>query len=168
MKRITTVNGDISPNELGYTSMHEHTLVDLRLMTEFMKNFIPSAPPEKLAFKLENYAFLKTGAVLLSDEHSITDDVDYLAKEINAFKDLGGKSIVDASPIGLRGNLNDLKKVSEVTGVNIICATGLYLAPARPEEFKVKDVDFLISRFEKEIKEGMDAVSYTHLTLPTK
>ena len=158
MKKIRTVQGDISPEQLGYTSMHEHTLVDMRLVGEYLTQFIPPAPDEKLTFKTENYAFLKTGAVLISNDpaNTITDDLDYMTKEVTAFKELGGQSIVDASMIGIRGNPDDIRKLSGITGVNIIMATGLYLAPSRPEEYKNSDVDFMISRFEKEINEGMD------------
>lgn len=155
MKRITTVRGDISPDELGFTTMHEHTICDL----SFMKNqigFIPPIPPEMLALKPENYAFLRSGAGIFSDECSTLGNVDYLVKELKAFKKIGGNAVVDASPIGLRGNVNDLKKASELAGVHIICATGLYHAMAQPKEFMSQSEEELINYFEKEINEGID------------
>ena len=43
-KKITTVCGDISHAELGVTSLHEHTFLDLRIAGKFMKNYFKSLP----------------------------------------------------------------------------------------------------------------------------
>lgn len=156
MKRITTVNGDISLNELGLTSMHEHTLFDLSTMTDRIRAMLPQAPPEKATLKIENLAFLKNGGAILSEECSKTDDIEYLINELRIFKSVGGKSICDCSPIGMRGNPDDIKKISEASGINIICATGLYTYASRPNELMEKSENYLISLFEKEISEGMN------------
>lgn len=37
MKKIRTVRGDIAPEELGLTSMHDHTFVDLGVIPLRMK-----------------------------------------------------------------------------------------------------------------------------------
>lgn len=161
MKKITTVRGDINPNELGFTSMHEHTLCDARLIKDaqlamFPPGFLPPIPPEKLAFKPENFAFFRTGLMHFSEEQDLVDDVDYMIKEVNAFKAVGGNSLCDCSPVGVRGNLHDIKKVSEATGVNIVHGSGIYLVAGRPPEFKERSEEFLTSYFEKEVSEGMD------------
>ena len=155
MKRITTVRGDITPSELGFTSMHEHTIGDLSFLRNTLP-FIPPIPKEMLTLIPENYAFLRSGAALFSDECSTLGDVDYMVKELQAFKRIGGNAVVDASPIGLRGNGNDLKAASELADVHIICATGLYHAAAQPKEFMIKNEEELIAYFVKEINEGMD------------
>ena len=67
MKRITTVRGDISPNELGFTTMHEHTIGDLAFLRNTLP-FIPPIPKQMLTLTPENFAFLRNGAGLFSDE----------------------------------------------------------------------------------------------------
>lgn len=159
MKKITTVRGDILPEELGLTTMHEHTLSDMRGLVAYFKNFFPPVPQEMLDFKLENFPFLKTGMVMLSEEHAVTDDVDYMINEFNAFKRVGGKTIVDASFIGVRGNSYDIKKISEETGINVVCATGLFhgiVLPSEIQEQVIKGEEQIMAVLEREIAEGID------------
>lgn len=156
MKKITTVRGNILPNELGFTSMHDHTLVDLTIVKAHMERFFPPIPKEMLEFKPENFPILRSGMIMLSEEHAVLDDIDYMVRELGMFKNLGGNSLCDCSTIGGRGNINDIKKLSEFTGVNIIVATGLYTAISRPSEFMGKNEAYMISHFQNEINKGID------------
>lgn len=153
-KKINTVSGIIAPEELGFTAFHEHTICDLKFMRS--QGEIPPIPKEMLALVPENYASLRSGLGMFSDECSTLGDVNYMVKELNAFKKVGGRAVCDASPIGLRGDVRDLKKASELAGVHIVCATGLYNVHAQPKEFLAKNEKELIAYFEKEIKEGID------------
>jgi phosphotriesterase-related protein len=153
--KITTVRGDIAPQDLGYTTMHDHTFVDLRIAGEFMKNMFPDTGEGQLAFCPENYGFLKTGTYLMSRELQIVDDMDYLLKEYAYFKAIGGKSIVDPAPVGIRGSADKLKEFSELSGLNLICATGIYTATSRPQEYLGKGEDFMYQSFRKEIEKGI-------------
>ena len=74
---------------------------------------------------------------------------------MNHFKKVGGDSIVDPSPIGIRLAAS-IKKFSEATDVNIICATGLYHVMGRPSEYVGLAEEQQIALFEKEINDGMD------------
>ncbi len=156
MPRITTVKGDIAPEQLGFTSMHEHTMLDLRPAAEFIKSIFPDVTQEMVEFKFENFAFLKTGAYLLNEELAIVDDMDFLAQEYGFFKELGGQSICDCSPIGIRGNIRDIQRLSERTGLHIVCATGFYTETARPPELIGKGEDVLYRAMKKEVEEGID------------
>jgi phosphotriesterase-related protein len=154
--KITTVCGDIAPEQLGFTSMHEHTMLDLSIAGAFMKNMFSDVTDDQLVFSSENYGFLKTGIYLLSKDLQIVDDFDYLVKELSYFKAIGGKSICDCSPIGARININKIRELSEVTGLNIVCATGLYTETSRPSEFIGKDETYMYKVFKKETEEGID------------
>jgi len=157
-KKITTVTGDIAPEKLGYTTIHEHTICDLTFLRKAL-GFTPQLPAEMLALKPENYAALRAGLGLFSDECSTQGDIDYMVKELKAFKNVGGNAVCDASPIGFRGNIRDLKKASEEAGVYIVCATGLYHALAQPKEFLTKSEKELFDHFQKEITEGIDGTT---------
>lgn len=155
-KRITTVCGDIAPEALGFTSLHEHTFLDLRVAGSYLKGYFKNAPSSMLAFRPENYAFLKSGVYLASDECAVVDDMDYLVKEYGFFKADGGQSVCDCSPIGVRGDVREIRRLSEKTGLKIICATGIYTMNSRPPELLGKDDEFYYQTFKRELSEGID------------
>jgi phosphotriesterase-related protein len=156
VKKITTVRGDIAPEQLGFTTMHEHTITGKALLGDMFKGMGDRIPPQMLRLTNENLAFLRSGTAAFSRECSTCGDVDYMVKELAAFKRVGGNAVVDASPIELRGDVNDIKKASSLAGVHIVVCTGIYIAPAQTEEFAGKDVNFIADRFRKEIEDGID------------
>jgi len=99
MKMVQTVLGQISPAELGWTLMHEHVVSAI-------------------------------GAGFLIDETVAPFDWEAtVAAALRTFKELqalGVKSYVDATPIDLGRNPLLLKEIAEKTGMNIVCATGVY------------------------------------------
>ena len=153
MKKITTVRGDIAPETLGQTTMHEHTICNLGLLVDGIRMLSPEQPPE---FKLENFHILRDGTFLSSEGYEFQEDVQFLANELLAFKNAGGLSVVDASPIGLRGGPLKMKLAAELADVNIICATGLYYADAWPDEFTGKDSGYMADVFRRELNEGIE------------
>lgn len=155
-KKITTVCGDIAPEQLGFTSLHEHTFLDLRIAGAFMKNYFKNVPSSKLSFQLENFAFLKQGVYLVSDKCAVVDDMDFLVKEYGFFKADGGQSVCDCSPIGVRGDVLKMRALSQKTGLNILCATGVYTMTSRPPELLGKDADFYYKTFKREVEQGID------------
>ena len=156
VKKVTTVCGDILPEELGYTSMHDHTFVDLHLAGEFMQAMFPDVTPEQLAFLPENYAFLKTGAYLASEELQVVDDLEYLVREYGYFKAMGGQSVCDPAPMGLRGSIRGRQELSRRTGLHIICATGLYHETSIPPKLRGREEDFYYQLFQNEIENGIE------------
>lgn len=159
MSVITTIQGDITPAQLGFTSMHDHTFLDLSIAGEFMETMFPNIPASLLEFKPENYPFLKSGVYLVSKELQKVDDIDFLLKEYSYFKNMGGNSVVDPSPIGGRGKASDLLEFSKRSGLNIICATGFYTATSRPKEYLNLKENGLYEIMKKEVYEGIDCTS---------
>lgn len=149
--KITTVTGNIKPEEAGLTSIHEHILANMELMEG-----VP-IPEEMLSVKPENMAFLRNGASVFSKECKIADDVDYAVAELNAYKRrVGGGTICEASPIGMRGDVRLLREASVKSGVNLVCCTGLYLLNRHPKELLDKKEDHLVEVFSREIEGGID------------
>lgn len=157
MSVVTTVRGDIAPGELGYTSMHEHLNTDLALMTALIKRYgAAPVPPELLELRSDNLAFLREAGAFASQDCRTAGDVDYTVAELEYFKQVGGATVCDASPIGLRGDVRDLQEASERADVHVVFATGLYVADARPEGFENMDEDDLVAFFTREVSEGVD------------
>lgn len=157
MSVITTVRGDIDPSELGYTSMHEHLNADLTLMLALVERYgASSVPPQWLELKNENLAFLRDGGAALSPESSTSGDVDFTTAELQYFAEIGGRAVCDASPIGLRGDVLELRKASERSGVHVVFATGLYVFDARPAGYSELSEDEQVRFFTREVTDGVD------------
>ncbi|GAA1962857.1 hypothetical protein [Kitasatospora viridis] len=156
MSVITTVRGDIAPADLGYTSMHEHLNADMSLMLALAKRYGASpVPAELLSLTNENLAFLRDGGAALSPESSTQGDVDFTTAELGYFAKIGGRAVCDASPIGLRGDVRDLRTASERADVHVVFATGLYVADARPTEYQNLTEDEQVTFFRREVTDGV-------------
>jgi len=111
MSKINTVLGPISADQMGITLMHEHMVLAY-----------PGWDLDPLCQHLE----LGELAVIC-------------AEALGEVKKYGVKTVVDASPWDLWRNIELDKIVAEKTGLNIICATGLYYeAEGMPAYFKFR------------------------------
>jgi phosphotriesterase-related protein len=141
--RITTVRGDIAPSELGFTTMHEHTIADMGQLVAAQQMYKDMIPPEDLLVKPENMYFLRSGVGLFSGGCATKDDVKWLSEELRIFKHkVGGKAVVDGSPIPLRGDVRLIRQASETADVHVIVGTGLYYEKGRPKKYlEMKEAD---------------------------
>lgn len=96
MSTILTVRGEIDPGDLGVTYVHEH--------------LICRAP--------DDMQVTSGGADL------ILDDEDLSTAELDLFALAGGRSIVDLTCSEYGRDATALRRISERSGINIICATG--------------------------------------------
>lgn len=157
MKVIKTVCGTITPEKLGFTTMHEHTIADMSQLVTAQQTYKDMIPQEKLSVRPENMAFLRNGFGLFSDECSARDDFDWLKRELEIFRDqAGGNAVVDASPIPMRGDVRLMQKASKETGVHMIIGTGLYYAMGRSEEYRNMKQEEVYNLCKKEVEEGID------------
>ena len=97
-KSVNTVLGAISADELGITLMHEHVLAGN------MGWYVDET----------RYPFDKEVATKIA------------LKIMEELKSYGVKTYVDATPKDIGRNVRFLKEVSEKSGMNIVCSTGLY------------------------------------------
>ncbi len=98
MGLVNTVTGAVNSEELGITLMHEH--------------FVFGYPGYQGDVRYANY-----------DEPQILDN---LCEIVNKLMAHGVNTIVDATPNDCGRNPELYRKISTITGVNIICATGYY------------------------------------------
>lgn len=159
MKKITTVTGDIRPEELGFTLSHEHVIQTLITMKPMFQSIAPKMPEEKLKLKDENIEFLREGGWMVSDDVLRVDDdyyLDFIIQELKEYKKAGGDSLCEASVHGLQGRpVTDLRKISEESGVKIVFGTGMYVGSSWPERFQGKDEEALKKMLEEEVENGV-------------
>lgn len=126
MPRVQTVLGDIDPRDLGITYAHEHLI---------------SSPPERMAKE---------------DPDLVLDDVDAMIRELEIFKEAGGRSICDASAIDYGRNITAAAKVAEGSGMNVIATAGFNKGLYFEEWVHAASLEELQERIHVEITEGID------------
>ena len=158
-KKVITVNGPISPGQLGITMPHVHVLMELRMnLTEGGQLLKTETVSDKvLANKPVTMEILGTirRHIALVTDNAILGDIDEMANELMAFKSLGGGSVVDCTLIGMGRDPVGLKKISGATGVNIIASAGWYLSSTHPPYIKEKSVNELRDIMVREITVGI-------------
>lgn len=131
-KMIQTVTGQIAPEQLGSTLMHEH------LYTSSM------------------------GIATHYPQFYRKDVDEFVCSEMNDLKKEGYSTVVDATPVGLGRDVKALKRVSEATGMQIIATAGWwgveppYLGPSTDEQWAQCFIDDITKGCdETDIKAGL-------------
>ncbi len=133
MAMINTVLGPISSDELGVTLMHEHLTLGY-----------PGWECDALAVPYDREAISTT-----------------LVEALEEAKAYGLKTMVEASPNDLNRDVELDRMISERTGINVICATGMYMeSMGKPAYLKFRSQLFDIATemyetFMKEITQGI-------------
>jgi phosphotriesterase-related protein len=146
-----TVRGEIPADRLGITHPHEHVFLDIRV-------WMDKSAPKKLAeapISMEILADLrwKDGQ---NRQNMVLDSFEDAVSELGRFKEAGGKSLVEVSLPGIGRDPKRLVKVSEATGLNIVCGTGFYVAQSHPAYVKKKSAEELSEIMVRELEEGID------------
>lgn len=90
------------------------------------------------------------------DLDSALTDIELIVEELNFSKKAGVTSIIEVTNIGMGRDVKKLKKISELTGINIIPSTGFYTIPYYPEYVETKSVIELANIMIDEITKGID------------
>jgi phosphotriesterase-related protein len=127
---VQTVTGPVSASDLGVTLMHEHIVTDLR------------APAERKPGDYDREAAVRTA-------------LPYL-KELRA---AGCRTMVEITPIHIGRDPLALRRLSELSGLQIVAATGIYGAAQQkfiPGYANNESSEQLAQRFVREIQEGIE------------
>ena len=132
MSFIETVLGKISPMEIGATDAHDH--------------------------------LIRKGGVEVITNGSNFDmpDEQKAIEELELFKQVGGDTLVEMTPIGSGRNIESLRFVSRQSGVNIIATTGFHKSEFYDKShFLWKyDTSTLANLLVADIVEGIDVYDY--------
>jgi len=127
VSRIQTVSGPIAPERLGITLPHEHLYIQM--------------------WHLRGR----------NDYAGQFEDDGLLCAELNAFKELGGQSIVDCTVEGIGRQPEKLRLLSERTGLHFVMGSGWYREPYYPaaDNIDQRSVSELADQLVREITEGV-------------
>ncbi|UCE55958.1 MAG: TatD family hydrolase [Desulfobacterales bacterium] len=157
-ERVKTVLGDISPEELGITLMHEHLLCDLRPYFE-LPSQVTKRKVANEKVEITNLGILRRDPFAILD-NLLLDDADLALDEINKFKWAGGETVVEVTCNGMGRDVIALRKIAVETGLNIIAGCGYYIDLSHPASLKDKSIDEISNEIIEEIKKGIDG---THI-----
>lgn len=127
--KVRTLTGDLEPQTLGKTLIHEHLAVDWGEML---------GRPKIIDFEFDAMR-------------------DKMVAALNAAHALGVGAIVECTPIGCGRYVDLFKAVAERTPVKIVCSTGFFhesWCPMHPIA-RAFDVELMTDLFVREITEGM-------------
>jgi phosphotriesterase-related protein len=153
--KAQTVLGLVNGNELGITLPHEHLFTDISFhMVEPTEPELHKLAHEKIS--PENLWFARHH-MFSSEDNMVLDDEDLAIREATYFREAGGKTIVDLTPIGVGRNPAGLVNVAKSTGLNIIMGTSYYIALSHEPEMGMqsKTRDNIAEEFIREIREGV-------------
>jgi len=129
MVNVQTVLGPVDSSQLGRTLMHEHV-------------------------RISWHGWKEDSTVTFDRPGALSRAIDQLS-ELYA---LGIRSFVDPCPIDLGRDVEFLAEVSAGSGVNIICATGLYAEEhGFPPYFRMRSIEELTEIYLHELQNGVGA-----------
>ena len=151
---VQTVLGPVSPRALGVTMPHEHLLSDVTSLyvepTTASDMYMSRQP-----ITIENLWWLRYHYNNHLDNLRL-DDEETAVAEAMLYKQAGGDTIVDATTIGEAPDPLGLARISRATGLNVVAATGWYVALSHPPEVALMSEDDMTARMTRDITEGID------------
>lgn len=134
--KVQTVLGALGPDQLGITSTHEHLLIDLRCIfqepAELSKKGLAFAP-----VTLQNLGWVRYHWNSSLDNLQVCDEETAMA-EANLYVRAGGRSLVDATSIGIGRDPKALARIARATGLNVIMGSSYYVSASHPKDMDNK------------------------------
>jgi phosphotriesterase-related protein len=142
-----TVLGPVGADTLGPTMMHEHLLIYASHVAK-----PPEAEPERTLFHapvaLDVLGRLRYGKLVNLDNCHLASEQTAI-EETLLFKRAGGRTIVDATSIGIGRDPAGLVRIARATGLNIIMGASYYVEETHPAGHHVAE------KAETELAEGI-------------
>jgi predicted metal-dependent phosphotriesterase family hydrolase len=88
----------------------------------------------------------------------LLNDPTLAAAELQKYVDAGGRTLVDVTSGGLRGDPVALREMSESTGLHIVRGSGFYRQAYFPPELDELSTDAVADLIVRDIEEGVDGV----------
>lgn len=159
MAQVITVNGPISPDELGVTLVHVHLLQEIRMSATELGQLHDDLPVTHrvLANKpvtIDMLGIIRRHISLVTD-NAILGDVDEMIDEAMHYKRLGGDSMVDCTLVGMGRDPVGIREISRATGINVVCSTGWYLSKTHPQFVKDSSIEQLCEHMVRELTIGI-------------
>ncbi|MBI1776745.1 MAG: aryldialkylphosphatase [Proteobacteria bacterium] len=154
--KVHTVLGPIDPADLGATMMHEHILIHMKHIAK-----APSEPSKRLAFysplTMETLGQIRFSGIANCENCELSDPATAIA-ELGHYAAAGGRTIVDATSIGIGRDPAGLAAIARATGLNIVMGCSYYVDETHPESHRVDAASEreIADRIAAELTHGVD------------
>lgn len=125
-----------------------------------------AVPAEEIGYcQFHEHILLSRGVSFKRNPALCMDNPDKSLEELCRFRKYGGKTVIDAQPLGCNRMTEDLVRVSKTSGVYIIASTGFHKMTFYPETHWIFNVgeECLSEIFLHELTEGMYLDTEDHL-----
>jgi phosphotriesterase-related protein len=136
---VMTVLGPVAVEAMGVTLMHEHILLDTSSWWKRPCCASDIGLAEK-PLDITMIGELRMNPFLNRDNCGLFD-AEAAAEELMRFVELGGRTVVDPTNVGIGRDPAALQRISRRTGLNIVMGAGFYLQPSHPDYVKRMSVD---------------------------
>ncbi|MHB9034050.1 MAG: phosphotriesterase family protein [Anaerolineae bacterium] len=154
---VMTVLGPIPAAQLGMVLPHEHLFIDLR------NQYTEPTDPDQRALGREELALSNAGILRRNPyalrSNLLLDNLSLAADELKPFKRLGGRTVVECTPLGIGRDALGLKLLARATDLNIIAGCGYYTADVHPPELAAWSPAEIARRIVLDLTHGMDSTS---------
>lgn len=96
---------------------------------------------------------------LVKNYDAILDDEELATQELMHYKRLGGRSLVDATSIGLGRDPRALQKIAESTGLNLVMGSGWYRECLYPRYVLESSTNALADMIVRDVTVGADGTN---------
>ena len=150
---IRTTDGDIDPESLGKTSIHEHIRVDLGPAWYSLRS------PDSVQFRdtkvaIETLGDVRWNAATVLDNMTLDDD-KLMTAELRRWRAAGGDAVVDLTSAGLKGDPEAVARIASLAGVRVVLGFGHYIHSAHSQEHCLASVDELAEMLDQEARFGI-------------
>lgn len=151
---IVTVDGRMDPEELGLTSTHEHTFLDMASAW-----FEPPAKPRERKIARgpvsQDVLHYVRQFPMQHEDNIRLESFDQAVEEVSRFSHVGGDTIVDVTPKGIQPDPESVRAVARETGVNYVHGTAYYTQGSHPNRVADLTVDDLETEFVEDVRDGI-------------
>ena len=153
MAEVITVLGAVDASRLGPTITHEHLFIDLSC---YLRPPNPGEDPGNFydPVQMENL-YLMHRDPYGNRDNCILDDVELAVREVEIFRALGGRTIVDVTLVDIGRDVVKLAEVARRTGLNILAGCGHYIRSAFPPGVDTLTEQQLTDELLREIRHGI-------------
>lgn len=151
---VQTVLGLVPAADLGLTITHEHLLIQCHHIAK------QPADPARAALyhaplSLEILGQLRFGRLVNLDNCRLTS-VETAIAEAMRFKQAGGRTIVDATSIGIGRDPAGLAAIAAATALNIVMGASYYVDETHPKDLAQASEEEIAERIVGDIVDGAD------------
>jgi phosphotriesterase-related protein len=146
--RVMTVLGPVPVEAMGITLMHEHIVLDTSSWWKRPCCATDIGLAER-PLDISMLGELRMNPFLNRDNCGLLD-AEVAIDELTRFSELGGRTVVDPTNVGIGRDPAALQRISRRTGLQIVMGAGFYLEPSHPGRVRHMSIDEIAAEIARD------------------